>query len=156
MNYQVSTFYALTPLSEGEIDKVLARLQAWEPGQPPLNGMVLVAPDGTVVEGAGEGELQIRGPGVTPGYFENPKATAEAFAEGGWLRSGDVARRDEDGYYAIVDRIKDMYISGGENVYPAEVEKVLVTHPAVLDAVVLDAVVVDEDEFEIHASSTPW
>jgi fatty-acyl-CoA synthase len=102
-----------------------------------LTEVRLVAPDGTVVEGAGEGELQIRGPGVTPGYFENPKATAEAFAEGGWLRSGDVARRDADGYYAIVDRIKDMYISGGENVYPAEVEKVLVTHPAVLDAVVL-------------------
>ncbi|SDT89687.1 AMP-binding protein [Stappia sp. ES.058] len=110
----------------------------------------LVAPDGAVVSGAGEGELQIRGPGVTPGYFGNQQATLEAFTEGGWLRSGDVARRDEDGYYAIVDRIKDMYISGGENVYPAEVEKVLVTHPAVLDAVVLG--VPDEKWGEVGAA----
>ena len=97
----------------------------------------LVDAAGNVVEGEGEGELQIRGPGVTPGYFANEAATLEAFAEGGWLRSGDVARRDADGYFAIVDRIKDMYISGGENVYPAEVERVLVTHPDVLEAVVV-------------------
>ncbi|MAB00227.1 MAG: acid--CoA ligase [Stappia sp.] len=97
----------------------------------------LVDAAGKVVEGEGEGELQIRGPGVTLGYFANERATAEAFAEGGWLRSGDVARRDADGYFSIVDRIKDMYISGGENVYPAEVERVLVAHPDVLEAVVV-------------------
>jgi fatty-acyl-CoA synthase len=97
----------------------------------------LVAADGRVVDGAGEGELQIRGPGVTPGYFGNARATEAAFAPGGWLRSGDIARRDGDGYYFIVDRIKDMYISGGENVYPAEVERVLVAHPDILDAVVI-------------------
>ncbi|MCA1297616.1 AMP-binding protein [Stappia indica] len=97
----------------------------------------LVGIDGAVVTGAGAGELQIRGPGVTPGYYENPEATRTAFTEDGWLRSGDVAARDEDGYFAIVDRIKDMYISGGENVYPAEVERVLVTHPAILDVVVV-------------------
>ena len=93
--------------------------------------------NGTIVQGAGEGELQLRGPGITPGYMDNPEATEASFTQDGWLKSGDVARRDADGYYYIVDRIKDMYISGGENVYPAEVEKVLTTHPAILEAVVI-------------------
>lgn len=83
------------------------------------------------------GEILFRGPGVTPGYFGNPDATTKAFAPGGWLRSGDVGRRDADGYFYIVDRIKDMFISGGENVYPAEVEIALHAHPAVLEAAVL-------------------
>jgi len=87
---------------------------------------------------AGEaGELLFRGPGITPGYFNNPEATAKAFAPGGWLRSGDVGRQDEDGCYYVVDRIKDMFISGGENVFPAEVEIALHAHPAVLEAAVL-------------------
>jgi fatty-acyl-CoA synthase len=81
--------------------------------------------------------MLFRGPGITPGYFNNPEATARAFAPGGWLRSGDVGRQDADGYYYVVDRIKDMYISGGENVYPAEVEIVLHAHPAVLEAAVI-------------------
>ncbi len=85
----------------------------------------------------GEGEIELRGPGITPGYFQNPEATAETFAEGGWLRTGDVGRRDADGYVYIVDRIKDMYISGGENVYPAEVERVLNDHPEILEAAVI-------------------
>ncbi|WP_306026918.1 class I adenylate-forming enzyme family protein [Stappia sp. MMSF_3263] len=110
----------------------------------------LVTADGSVVEGAGEGELQIRGSGVTPGYYGNPEATLAAFVDGGWLRSGDVARRDGDGYYYIVDRIKDMYISGGENVYPAEVERVLVTHADILDAVVVG--VPDETWGEVGAA----
>jgi fatty-acyl-CoA synthase len=83
------------------------------------------------------GELLFRGPGVTPGYWNNPEATARAFAPGGWLRSGDIGRRDGDGCYFVVDRIKDMFISGGENVYPAEVEAALHAHPAVLEAAVL-------------------
>jgi len=86
---------------------------------------------------AGTGELQLRGPTITPGYLDNPQATAEAFTPDGWLKSGDVASRDADGYYRIVDRIKDMYISGGENVFPAEVEKVLITHPDILEAAIL-------------------
>ncbi|WP_428699643.1 AMP-binding protein [Stappia sp.] len=110
----------------------------------------LVTAGGSVVEGAGEGELQIRGSGVTPGYYGNPEATRAAFVDGGWLRSGDVARRDGDGYYYIVDRIKDMYISGGENVYPAEVERVLVTHADILDAVVVG--VPDEKWGEVGAA----
>ena len=89
------------------------------------------------IEGVGTGELQIRGPGVTPGYFGDSAATRAGFAEGGWLRTGDIAHRDADGYYFIVDRIKDMYISGGENVYPAEVERILTTHPDILEAAVI-------------------
>jgi fatty-acyl-CoA synthase len=71
------------------------------------------------------GEVQVRGPGVTPGYWNDPAATAEAFTADGWFRSGDAARMTPDGTIYIVDRIKDMYISGGENVYPAEVEDVI-------------------------------
>ncbi len=88
--------------------------------------------------GPGEaGELLIRGPNVTPGYWNNEAATRAAFLPGGWLKTGDVAKRDPDGYYFIVDRIKDMFISGGENVYPAEVERAIYTHPAVLEVAVV-------------------
>jgi fatty-acyl-CoA synthase len=82
------------------------------------------------------GELLIKGPGVTPGYWNQPEATAQAIDDG-WLHSGDVAVRDEDGYYYIVDRWKDMYISGGENVYPAEVENVIYQLPQVAEAAVI-------------------
>jgi fatty-acyl-CoA synthase len=84
-----------------------------------------------------EEELQVRGPNVFAGYWRNPEATAEAFTSDGWLRTGDVADRDEEGFYRIKGRLKDMYISGGENVYPAEVEAVLHEHPAVRDAAVV-------------------
>jgi fatty-acyl-CoA synthase len=83
------------------------------------------------------GELLIRGPGVTPGYWQLPDVTAATITPEGWLHSGDVARCDEEGYYYIVDRWKDMYISGGENVYPAEVENVLFYHPAIADVAVI-------------------
>jgi fatty-acyl-CoA synthase len=83
-----------------------------------------------------EGELHVRGPNVFAGYWRNPEATAAAFDDG-WLRTGDVAERDEEGNYRIRGRFKDMYISGGENVYPAEVEAVLHEHPAVVDAAVV-------------------
>lgn len=82
------------------------------------------------------GELLIKGPGVTPGYWNNAEATAKAF-EDGWLCSGDIAFFDEDGDYYVVDRAKDMYISGGENVYPAEVENVLFQMPQVAEAAVI-------------------
>ena len=85
----------------------------------------------------GQGEVQLRGPNVTPGYYGDAAATEAAFTADGWLATGDVARRDADGYYWIVDRIKDMFVSGGENVYPAEVERVLNAHPAVLEAAVI-------------------
>ncbi len=79
------------------------------------------------------GELLIRGPHVTPGYWNRPEATAEAIRDG-WLHTGDLARRDEEGYTYIVGRRKDVIISGGENIYPAEVESVMLGHPAVAEA----------------------
>ncbi len=77
------------------------------------------------------GELVLKGPSYCSGYFNNPEATQAAVDERGYFHTGDVARFDEHGYFYIVDRKKDMFISGGENVYPAEIEKVLYQHPAV-------------------------
>ncbi len=107
-------------------------------GKPQLLSQVrLVDVDGRDIPDGEPGEILFRGPNITPGYYNNPAASAAAFTSDGWLRSGDVGRRDAEGYYYIVDRIKDMYISGGENVYPAEVENVLCNHPAVLEAAVI-------------------
>jgi fatty-acyl-CoA synthase len=91
---------------------------------------------GERVDGPGEGELLVRGPNVFAGYWRNLEAT-EAVLLDGWLRTGDVALRDEEGFYRIVGRTKDMIISGGENVYPAEIENVLHEHPAVREAAVV-------------------
>jgi acyl-CoA synthetase (AMP-forming)/AMP-acid ligase II len=82
------------------------------------------------------GEIVYRGPMVMQGYLGLPAATDEAFA-GGWFHSGDLATRDEEGYLWLVDRKKDMIVSGGENVYPAEIERVLLDHPAVADVAVI-------------------
>ena len=92
--------------------------------------------NGALLDGATEGELLVKGPNVFAGYWRNPEATAAAFADG-WLLTGDVAARDDEGYYRIVGRIKDMVISGGENVYPAEIENVLHEHSAVKEAAVV-------------------
>ena len=97
----------------------------------------IVDADGRELPSGEAGELLIRGANVTPGYWNRPDATADAFDREGWLHTGDVARADEEGFVTIVDRIKDMYISGGENVYPAEVENVLAGHPDVLEAAVV-------------------
>lgn len=83
------------------------------------------------------GELQFRGPHVCAGYWKQPGATAAAFNEEGWFKSGDMARRDADGFFYIAGRSKDMYISGGVNVYPAEIEALLLQHPGVQDAAVI-------------------
>jgi len=82
------------------------------------------------------GELVVRGPNVFPGYWRDPVATAASFVDG-WLLTGDIAERDDEGYYRIRGRVKEMFISGGENVYPAEVESVLHQHPAVREAAVV-------------------
>ena len=82
------------------------------------------------------GELWVAGPNITPGYWNRPDATASSF-EGRWLKTGDAARADDEGFIFIVDRWKDMYISGGENVYPAEVENVLYQLPQVAEAAVI-------------------
>jgi fatty-acyl-CoA synthase len=84
-----------------------------------------------------DGELLVEGPNVFPGYWRNPDATAEAFTADGKLRTGDVAERDDEGNYRIKGRLKELVISGGENVYPAEVEAVLQEHPAVVEAAVV-------------------
>ncbi len=82
------------------------------------------------------GELWVAGPNITPGYWNRPDATTAAF-EGRWLKTGDAARKDDEGFVFIVDRWKDMYISGGENVYPAEVENVLYQLPEVAEAAII-------------------
>ncbi|MFI6920914.1 long-chain fatty acid--CoA ligase [Nonomuraea spiralis] len=93
---------------------------------------------GPGLDGGGpEGELLISSPTVMAGYWGRPDATAAAVTDDGWIRTGDVARVDEDGYYSIVGRLKEMYISGGENVYPAEVETALLLHPAVAECAVI-------------------
>jgi fatty-acyl-CoA synthase len=87
---------------------------------------------------AGErGEICIKGPNVMAGYWNRPDATAEAIDPEGWFHSGDIGYFDEDGFLYVVDRVKDMVISGGENVYPAEVESVLYEHPAVTEIAII-------------------
>ncbi|HET9141973.1 long-chain fatty acid--CoA ligase [Actinophytocola sp.] len=94
-------------------------------------------PDGADA-GAGEpGEVLVHGPNVMTGYWHKPDETAAVLADDGWLRTGDVAVADQDGYLTIRDRIKDMIISGGENIYPAEGEDVLYRHPAVAECAVI-------------------
>jgi fatty-acyl-CoA synthase len=83
------------------------------------------------------GELLLRGPHVSKGYWSNPEATADSLDEDGWFRTGDLARCNDEGFFYIAGRRKEMFISGGENVYPAEVEQVLVSHAAVSDAAVI-------------------
>ena len=95
-----------------------------------------VAPDGAVLGEGESGEIEVRGPNVTPGYYRDPEATAAAF-NGEWLRTGDGGHLDADGFVFVADRIKDMIITGGENVYPAEVEGVLCEHPSVAEIAVI-------------------
>lgn len=96
----------------------------------------LMKQDGIEAKEEEEGELWLNGPVVTPGYWNNEEATKEAFTDG-WFRTGDILVRDEEGYYYVKDRIKNMFISGGENVYPAEVEKFLQTHSAIHEVAVI-------------------
>jgi fatty-acyl-CoA synthase len=84
-----------------------------------------------------EGEVWVRGPNVMRGYWNDPKATAAAITEDGWFRTGDLARTDEEGFYWIVGRSKDVIISGGENIHPAELENVLADCPAIAEAAVV-------------------
>ncbi|MFE0175372.1 long-chain fatty acid--CoA ligase [Streptomyces sp. NPDC059002] len=104
----------------------------------PVHGVELrlVADDGSAVATGQVGELAIRGENVMKGYWNRPDATARAFQDG-WFLSGDLARVDDDGYYFIVDRKKDLVIRGGYNVYPREIEEVLYQHPDVAEAAVV-------------------
>lgn len=98
--------------------------------------MKLVDSEFNDVEGEGPGEIAVRGHCVMKGYHNRPDANAQVFSDG-WFRTGDIARRDEEGFYFIVDRSKDMIIRGGYNVYPRELEEVLMTHPEVSLAAVV-------------------
>jgi fatty-acyl-CoA synthase len=94
----------------------------------------LLAADGAECGPGDVGELCLRGPHVSNGYWQNPDATSQALDADGWFHTGDLARRDDEGFYYIAGRKKDMIISGGVNVYPAEVEATLLAHPGVADA----------------------
>ena len=96
----------------------------------------IIREDGSECEPDEVGELIIRGPHVCAGYWNNPQATDQAIRSG-WLYTGDLARRDAEGYHTIVGRLKEMIISGGENIYPAEVESVMHSHPAVTEAALI-------------------
>lgn len=100
--------------------------------------MKLIEPDGweEIADPAGVGEIAVKGHNVMKGYYKRPEDTEMAI-QGGWFRTGDLARKDEDGWYYIVDRSKDMIIRGGYNVYPREIEEVLLTHPDVSLAAVI-------------------
>jgi long-chain acyl-CoA synthetase len=111
-------------------------------GRPRKPGSVGVPLGGTELRIAdpdadGVGEVQLRGPSVIPGYWNDPEATAEALDADGWLSTGDMGRVDEDGYLTLVDRKKEVVLRGGYNVYPREVEEALYAHPDVLEAAVV-------------------
>ena len=107
-------------------------------------GVACFFSDVQIVDGSGEpatpgeaGEIVVSGPNVMQGYWQQPAATAATMGDDGWLHTGDVGVADDDGYVTVVDRLKDLFISGGENVYPAEVEAALSAHPGVEDCAVI-------------------
>jgi fatty-acyl-CoA synthase len=131
--------YGMTETSPAvlTLDREDAARKAGSSGKPVLHTEVrIVRPDGTDAAVGELGELWVKGPNVTPGYWNRPEANQNSFTDG-WLHTGDATRIDEDGFYYIVDRWKDMYISGGENVYPAEVENVLHQIAAIAEAAVI-------------------
>ena len=131
--------YGMTETSPAVLmlDREDAARKAGSSGKPVLHTEVrIVRPDGSDAAVGELGELWVRGPNVTPGYWNRPDANASSFTDG-WLHTGDATRVDEEGFYYIVDRWKDMYISGGENVYPAEVENVLHQITAIAEAAVI-------------------
>lgn len=134
----VSQIYGLTEASTIfwlPIEKAVEKMGSV--GRPAFHGdMKIVDERGRLVKPGDVGEIIIKGPIVMNGYWKRPDLTNEVIRKG-WLRTGDLARMDEEGFVYIVDRKKDMFVSGGENVYPAEIEKVLLSHPAVLDAAVI-------------------
>lgn len=114
------------------------REKAGSVGLPgPLTALRLVDISGVEVPYGTPGEILVSGLSVTPGYWNRPDARDEAFTRDGWLRTGDIAVKDEDGFISIVDRRKDMFISGGENVYPVEVEAALLQHEDIREAAVV-------------------
>ncbi|MDH6706609.1 acyl-CoA synthetase (AMP-forming)/AMP-acid ligase II [Kitasatospora sp. MAA19] len=132
--------YGMTEASPGVLflDEEQASAKAGSTGVPHFfTDTRVVRPDGSDAGPGERGEVLVQGPNVMTGYWGRPEETAAAFTDGDWLRTGDVARTDADGYAYIVDRVKDMFVSGGENVYPAEVEDAILAHPAVEECAVI-------------------
>lgn len=131
--------YGMTETSPAVLvlDREDAVRKAGSAGKPVLHTEVrIVRPDGSDADVGELGELWVKGPNITPGYWNRPEANKTSFTDS-WLHTGDATRVDEEGFYYIVDRWKDMYISGGENVYPAEVENVLHQLSAIAEAAVI-------------------
>lgn len=103
----------------------------------PSLSLRIVNDDGRDVLPGEPGEIWLAGANVTPGYWNRPEDTARAFTADGWFRTGDIGRRDDDGFVTLVDRRKDMFISGGENVFPAEIEMALLDHPDIAEVAVV-------------------
>jgi acyl-CoA synthetase (AMP-forming)/AMP-acid ligase II len=132
-------FYELYGLTEGFVTVLDRDDFPAKPGSvgvpPPLYEMRIVADDGTELPSGEVGEIVGRGPITMPGYYKRPDLTAEAIKDG-WLRTGDLGYVDEDGFLFLVDRKKDLIISGGVNVYPRDIEEIVIQHPAVADVAV--------------------
>ena len=137
----VSQCYGMTESSTGatflETGRATTKLgSCGRPGM--LTEVKLVDRDGRTITTPGErGEICMRGGNITPGYWQRPAETAAAIDADGWLHSGDGAYFDDEGFYYICDRLKDMVISGGENIYPAELESLLYDHPAIAEVAVI-------------------
>ncbi|GAB3004976.1 acyl-CoA synthetase [Saccharothrix stipae] len=132
--------YGMTETSPGALylTKEMSEAKAGTAGVPHFfTDVRVVGPGLTDVAPGEKGEIVISGPNVMRGYWQRPAETARAFGPDGWFHSGDIATPDEDGYIAVVDRLKDVIISGGENIYPAEVESVLHEHPAIAECTVI-------------------
>ncbi|MCE6996281.1 long-chain fatty acid--CoA ligase [Saccharothrix sp. S26] len=132
--------YGMTETSPGALylTKEMSRAKAGTAGVPHFfTDVRVVGPDLTEVAPGEKGEIVISGPTVMRGYWQCPAETERAFGPDDWFHSGDIATPDEDGYIAVVDRLKDVIISGGENIYPAEVESALHEHPAIAECTVI-------------------
>ncbi len=134
--------YGMTETSPGATSLAprYSRSKAGSAGLPHFfTDVRIVDAEGQVLSAGAVGEIQVRGPNVIAGYWQRSDATDEAFADGEWFRSGDLGYLDEDGFLFISDRLKDMIISGGENIYPAEIERVILELDAVQAVAVIGA-----------------
>ena len=136
----VGPITALTPLDYIDVPEEKLKRRLGSIGRPSLMRQVeIMDNDGTLLPAGGIGEIVLRGWGVTPGYVmpDGSLFRDEELFSHGWMHTGDIGRKDEDGFFTILDRKKDMIISGGFNIYPVEVERVLLTHPAIADVAVI-------------------